>query len=200
MRKLPRKPQDSRPTRDRACIARRPANFRYSDSRSSELELRLFQRHEKFANSRCTMSCVLRCIAFASTLIATKSVPSRELALILFQRHEESTNDCVASTLVATKSVPSSELVLILFQRHEKKVRRPANAHNCRARACVARRPANLSYAFILLQRHEKSANRALHNALRCVAFASMFVATQRDARVDSHSIFAFLRLAPRIR
>ena len=79
-------------------------------------------------------------------------------------------------------------------------MRRPANVRSCRARACVARRPANSRYALILLQRHEKSANRALHNALRCVAFASTLVATQRGARVDSHSIFAFLRLAPRIR
>ena len=131
----------------------------------------------------------MRCVASS---VVTKSVPSRELALILFQRHEESTNDCVASTLVASKSVPSSERALILFQRHEKKAHRPANARNCRARACVARRPANSRYALSLLQRHEKSANRAL--PMRYIA--STLAATQRDARVDSHSIFAFLRLA----
>ena len=110
MRKTP--PQNrkhARPTRDRACLARRPANSRCASS-SATKSLRIH---------------AAQCVAL-HRLVATKGVPSRELALILFQRHEESTNDCVASTLVATKSVPSSELVLILFQLYEKKVRRPA--------------------------------------------------------------------------
>ena len=123
-------PANRENVRDRACVARRPANSRYPGSRLRSL----FQRHEKLVPAprkvcEFTLHNALRCIVFASTLVATKSVPSRELALILFQRHEESTNDCVASTLVATKSVPSSELALILFQRHEKKARR---ARNCR--------------------------------------------------------------------
>ena len=50
---------DARPTRARACVARRPANSRYSDSPSSELALRLFQRHEK---STITLHNALRCI------------------------------------------------------------------------------------------------------------------------------------------
>ena len=101
MRKTPRKPQDSRPTRDRACIARRPANLQSSSpahlplrsTPSSELSLRLFQRHEV---CDITLHNALHCIAFAvtSTLVATKSVPSREFALILFQL-------AFASTLVA---------------------------------------------------------------------------------------------------
>ena len=35
--------------------------------------------------------------------------------------------------------------------------------------------------------------NTTLNNALRCVAFASTLVGTQRDARIDSDPIFAFL-------
>ena len=73
--------KNARPSRDRACIARCPANSRYSPARlalrsapSSELALRLFQRHENSAKSRCTTRYRMRCIAFAvaSTLAATK--------------------------------------------------------------------------------------------------------------------------------
>ena len=51
------------------------------------------------------------------------------------------------------------------------------------SRSFALHRPANSRYALILLQRHEKSANR------RCTMRYVASPATQRDARADSHSI-----------
>ena len=157
--------KNARPSRDRACIARRPANSRYSPARlalrsapSSELALRLFQRHENSAKSRCTMRCGMRwhrlCCRVNACSNEAWSVPSRELALNLFQL-------AFASTLTRRKG----RLVLYL---------RIAPSRELALRINFAPAP-RIIY------------ESTLHNALRCVA--------SNDARVDSHSIFAFLRI-----
>ena len=89
MRKnAPANRKNVRPTRDRACIARRPANSRYSDSTIDAV--------------RCPFAPAIgirRYTKLEPRALPLRSAPSSELALRLFQRHENLRNhaaQCVA--------------------------------------------------------------------------------------------------------